>query len=390
MDEEKHTRLTKPVANAYAMSALMDFEPLVDSTSRIFMEQMDKRFVRTSRECPLDRWLQMYAFDVICSGELTFSKRIGFLETGQDVDRMMYHTSQFMHYTGVVGQVPNLDWYFRIHNPLLHILRPTSNILGFTMRQIREHQNSPHQSRRDFLTRFLEAREKFPEIIDENLVNDYANTNIAGGSDTTAIILRTLIYQLLMQKHILDKVLIEISKILRARQEQGEQDMDRPISWAEGLKMSYYQACIKEALRFHPATAQILPRIVPKGGVEICSFHLPEGTIVACNAWTVHRDKHLHGEDADDFVPQRWLDASPEQARKMESLLFTFGGGKRACVGKNIAMLEITKFTAEFIRRFEGEVVEPARWKINSSWLAIQSGLDVKLKPRLLESLLAS
>jgi hypothetical protein len=65
MDEEKHTRLTKPVANAYAMSVLMDFEPLVDSTSRIFMEQMDKRFVRTSRECPLDRWLQMYAFDVM-------------------------------------------------------------------------------------------------------------------------------------------------------------------------------------------------------------------------------------------------------------------------------------------------------------------------------------
>ena len=73
----------------------------------------------------------------------------------------------------------------------------------------------------------------------------------------------------------------------------------------------------------------------------------------------------------------------------MESLLFTFGGGKRACVGKNIAMLEITKFVPEFIRRFEGELVDPSRWKTTSTWLAVQSGLDVKLKPRSLESLLA-
>jgi hypothetical protein len=65
MDEEKHTRLARPVANAYAMTAIVDFEPLVDSTSRAFMEQMDKRFVSISRECPLDRWLQMYAFDVM-------------------------------------------------------------------------------------------------------------------------------------------------------------------------------------------------------------------------------------------------------------------------------------------------------------------------------------
>jgi hypothetical protein len=65
MDEEKHTLLSKPIANAYAMSTLVDFEPLVDSTSRTFMEQMERRFVKPSKECPLDRWLQMYAFDVM-------------------------------------------------------------------------------------------------------------------------------------------------------------------------------------------------------------------------------------------------------------------------------------------------------------------------------------
>ncbi|EXJ87226.1 hypothetical protein A1O3_04185 [Capronia epimyces CBS 606.96] len=403
MDEEKHTRLAKPVAAAYGMSTLVEFEPLVDSTSRTFVEQMEQRFARPTKECPLDRWLQMYAFDVI--GELTFSKRIGFLETGQDVDQMMYHTGRFMEYTGVVGQVPNLDWYFRIKNPILHMLRPTSNILGFTLKQIREHQKSSHSPSdshsgpRDFLTRFLEAREKYPDIVDEGLVHDYANTNVAGGSDTTAIILRTLVHQFVTQRSILDKVLGEIGAALRARQAPGDADpdpdpdadadMDRPITWAEGLKMTYYQACIKEALRFHPATAQILPRLVPAGGVELGGHYLPPGTVVGCNAWSVHRDPVLYGQDVDRYRPERWLEVSPDQARKMETSLLTFGAGKRACVGKNIAMLEITKFIPEFFRRFDVELVDPERWKITSTWLAVQSGLDVRLKVRPLESLLA-
>jgi hypothetical protein len=32
-------------------------------------------------------WLQYYAFDVV--GEFSFAKRLGFLERGTDVDRMM-------------------------------------------------------------------------------------------------------------------------------------------------------------------------------------------------------------------------------------------------------------------------------------------------------------
>jgi hypothetical protein len=64
-DEEQHTRLTRPVANAYSMSSLVAFEPLVDSTSRAFVNQMIKRFVTPQKLCPLDKWLQMYAFDVM-------------------------------------------------------------------------------------------------------------------------------------------------------------------------------------------------------------------------------------------------------------------------------------------------------------------------------------
>jgi cytochrome P450 len=245
----------------------------------------------------------------------------------------------------------------------------------------------PDASCPDFLTRFIQTREKFPELLSEEQTEDYANTNVAGGSDTTSIVLRSLVHQLLLHPAIYDRFLDEVKTVLRARSQL--EDLDRPITWAEGLSMTYYQACIKEALRFHPATAQILPRIVPDGGVELCGKFIPEGTIIGCNAWTVHRDRELYGSDADIFRPERWIDSSPELIQRMENLSFTFGYGSRGCVGRNIAMLEITKFIPELFRRFEITLVDPKRYKLHAAWLVVQSGLDVKIKRRALESLLA-
>jgi hypothetical protein len=47
------------------MTTLVDFEPLVDSTTDLFIDQMRKLFVDTKVTCPLGDWLQMYAFDVM-------------------------------------------------------------------------------------------------------------------------------------------------------------------------------------------------------------------------------------------------------------------------------------------------------------------------------------
>lgn len=65
MDEDLHAKLRRPVANAYAMSTLVGYEPLIDSTFNLFLEKMQQRFVETGVECDLATWLQMYAFDTM-------------------------------------------------------------------------------------------------------------------------------------------------------------------------------------------------------------------------------------------------------------------------------------------------------------------------------------
>lgn len=79
------------------MTYLLSFEPYVDTALKVFTEQIDKRFASKapkdpkikSKEniCNLSQWLQMLAFDVM--GELTFSQRFGFMESGSDIDGAM-------------------------------------------------------------------------------------------------------------------------------------------------------------------------------------------------------------------------------------------------------------------------------------------------------------
>ena len=100
-DEDQHRMLKRPIANAYAMSNLVKFEPLVDSTMQVFFEQIDKLFVQTGAVCDFGVWLQRFAFDVM--GELTFSKRMGFLERDEDVGGVMQAIWNHFEYASVVG-----------------------------------------------------------------------------------------------------------------------------------------------------------------------------------------------------------------------------------------------------------------------------------------------
>jgi cytochrome P450 len=258
-------------------------------------------------------------------------------------------------------------------------LRPTGPLMTFTAAQIRNHVASGDPSRPDFLSRFIQARNKYADIMTDGQLATYANTNVSAGSDTTAIALREIIYRLLTHPGGKERFLAEMKAVLRDRT-VGE--MDTPVTWAESQRMSYFQAFVKECLRLHPALGQIIPREVPSGGMRLCGHFLPEGTVVGCNAWTVHRDEKVFGPDAEGFRPERWTEASAEKRRDMENVFFTFGGGPRVCIGKNIALLEISKFVPEIFRRFEIEIVDPMRYRKRPGWLVVQQGLDVILKER--------
>ena len=306
-----------------------------------------------------------------------------------------------------VGQVPTVDEWLRIKGfgHILRMFRPTGKTVQFTMRQIHEHTLAPQSDAKgtrknpDFLARFIAARERYPDIMTDGQLAEYANTNVSAGSDTTAIVLRELVWRILTVPEAYEKVMDEINAVLASRRDSlvrknrdsGEEagndhDSDsRPVTYTEGQSMGYFQALIKECLRLHPALGQLIPRDVPRGGLTLCDVTFPAGTVVGCNAWTVHRDKNIYGADAEEFRPERWLADTEEDKKRiryMENLSFAFGGGPRVCIGRNIAMLEITKFVPELFRRFDLSLVERGSYRLRCGWLVTQEGLEVTLKRR--------
>jgi hypothetical protein len=58
-----------------------------------------------------------------------------------------------------------------------------------------------------------------------------------------------------------------------------KEGISNPITFAEAFCMSYLQACMKEAMRIHPAVGQMLERVVPEGGAQFGDVRLLSDTV---------------------------------------------------------------------------------------------------------------
>ena len=331
-DENLHRILKRPIASIYSMSNLVGFEPYVDSTMSVFFKELDKRFAQTGDVCDLGVWLQRFAFDVI--GEITFSRRLGFLEGAQDVDGIMHSIWHHFERAAPVGQIPWVDKLLDKNRLLAWIWPPpTSPIVRFATERAEERkQKSPSENEelnnRDFLSRFIEAKSK-DEKTPSWALTAWTTSNVLAGSDTTAILLRTILYNLLKHPQTLDRLQLELQQTA----DEGGFSEDETVAWSEAKDLPYLDACIKEAGRLHPPFGLQLERIVPSGGATICDKRLQAGTVVGINAWVAHRDETVFGPNACVWDPQRWLCEDEERRKLMDRSLLTVSPSKQQPLG---------------------------------------------------------
>ncbi len=62
----------------------------------------------------------------------------------------------------------------------------------------------------------------------------------------------------------------------------------------------------------------------------------------------------MFGPDAEEWRPERWLDASSEgRLKEMEDIYCVFGRGSRSCVGRGIAEMVLEKCVASVVSRWD-------------------------------------
>lgn len=366
------------------MSSLVNYEPLVSSTTSVFLDKTQDLYASTGKSCNFSQWLQYFAFDVI--GDLTWSKRLGFVEENRDVDGIVAFLQKFLSYaapvsrrtqheyrdmltTVQIGQMPILDLLLE-KNPLRLLAQriglsntvfpvtlfaqSRSNERAGQIQKIKTYGLQEDQGNTrgvDLLSKFAQAAFDHPEFMDDTRILTSCTSMVFAGSETTAISLSSVFYFLVKHPRVYAKLMQELDDavtngIIEARP-------DKMVSWSESQKLPYLDAVIQESFRVHPAAGLILERIVPPQGMDILGTFVPGGTIVGCNAWVLHRRSEVFGSDVDTFRPERWIEASPEQLRVMKATMFQFGAGARTCIGKNVSLLEVYKLVPSFLRRFE-------------------------------------
>jgi cytochrome P450 len=115
--------------------------------------------------------------------------------------------------------------------------------------------------------------------------------------------------------------------------------------------------------------------VAPEGGITVSGVYVPGGTCVGGNAYVVNRSAETFGADVEAWRPERWLGAGEgEGRRKMAAGMLTvrdgllvslcavvggeadvrqFGAGRRVCMGKPIAMMEMKKLVAFLVLNYK-------------------------------------
>ncbi|KAL4882549.1 hypothetical protein BJY04DRAFT_206823 [Aspergillus karnatakaensis] len=387
LDESFHAKLRRSVNHAFSMTSLVQYEPMVNETVELFLDQTATLFANRGQICDFARWLQFFAFDVI--GSITYSKRHGFIEKNEDIDNIVKSLARIFDYAGPIGQMPWLDkllW----KNPVFDALQKwgladnSHPVAIFARQRLDERISSKSSSERqkeDLLTKFMKASEDRPDFMTEKRVLTMAVSMAFAGSETTAISLAAVFYYLLKNPEYM----------ARAREELDNAVKDGTIinrstglvSWAESQKLPFLDACIRESFRICPAAGLLLERVVPPSGVEISGHFIPGGTIVGCSAWVMHRREEIFGPDVDVFNPDRWLTVSEDKLKVMNGTMLQFGAGARTCIGKNISLMEIYKLIPSFLRRFDVQLAYPDQeWKLWNAWFANDRTGPVKTRSR--------
>jgi len=190
----------------------------------------------------------------------------------------------------------------------------------------------------DLLSRLLGAHH--PQTgapMDRQQVRDEALIFLLAGHETTSTALTFTLHLLGCHPNEQRFVQDEIDAVLDGR---------TPTA-ADAAALQRTAMAIKEAMRLYPPAFAIGRRAEVER--EIGGYVIPARSHVVVSQFATHRHPEFW-EDAEAFEPARF--APDREAARHRFAYFPFGGGPRACIGSQFAMLEATIAIAVLLQRF--------------------------------------
>ncbi|XP_048511072.1 probable cytochrome P450 49a1 isoform X2 [Athalia rosae] len=165
------------------------------------------------------------------------------------------------------------------------------------------------------------------------------------GIDTTSNAVASVLYQLALHPEKQKRLYEEVSRVLP--------QPGLPIAAGHLEEMKYLKACIKETLRMYPVVIGN-GRCMTKDTV-IGGYQIPEGVQIVFQHYVIsNQDRYF--PDSDEFMPERWMAGSDiTHGVKHAFASLPFGYGRRMCLGRRFAELEMITVIAKIVQAFKLE-----------------------------------
>lgn len=340
--EERVTGLKKYINSAFTAAAISDYEFHVNETVQITKDRLNT----DGANIDIVWLLRRFAFETIC--------RIAFSDgnfTAEDVESTLVGLKErFTHWQ---------DWFLLpewerllYKNSFVRGRLGPNMLVQRAMARVTDREASGGTgSHEDLLDRYLQANNKAPANFGIPTVVGLVMSTIHAGAETTASTLAITIYMLISNPHALATL----------RQELESAKLESPSTFQSVNKLAYLDAVIKESMRMSPVTVSPLEREVPEGGAHIAGVFIPAGTAVAMNLNALALRSDVWGSKPEAYQPERWLEADDAQRMKMERAFSGFGHGKRVCIGKHIALIEMKKLLSELLLNYDVCLHRPSK-----------------------------
>ncbi|KDR23725.1 probable cytochrome P450 301a1, mitochondrial isoform X2 [Zootermopsis nevadensis] len=165
------------------------------------------------------------------------------------------------------------------------------------------------------------------------------------GIDTTSTAVASILYQLSQHPEKQEILYDEIRNVLPSHNSSLT---------AQGLeKLVYLKACIKETLRMYPVVIGN-GRCMTRDTV-VAGYQIPKGVQAVFQHHVISNLDHYFPQP-DEFLPERWLKICSKSRQGHHPFAsLPFGYGRRMCLGRRFADLEIQMVIAKMIQTFRIE-----------------------------------
>lgn len=264
-NDADHSRIRRILANAFSEKALHEQKPLLQKYVDLLIASVRVRAI-AGEPIDISDWLNFTTFDII--GDLCYGESFNCLQSAA------YHPwvtilFDFFKATALIysalialpGMAPIIQWTIPKKSIQGHI-----DHFNITKAKV-HHRLEMGQIRPDFMTWVLRNNGDKGMSIEE--IEATFALLAAAGAETTATALMGILFHLVKNRHVLERVTEEV----RTRFD-SEEDMTVENS---GAKMPYLSAVIEEGLRMCPPVATGAQRVVPSGGAVVCGNWIPGG-----------------------------------------------------------------------------------------------------------------